>query len=394
MPFYKGKDDTMSRPLGLVNGKIILEDKIIDNKVLVFNQRIIGTLDINTVKKYNNIQLIDVKGKYISPGFIDIHIHGAGGSDTMDGTIESIQNISSTIANTGVTGFLPTTMTMDRESIYKALDTIRQASSKQIDGAKVLGTHLEGPFINEKYKGAQNPKYILQPDYDFIKDYTDIIKIITLAPEMDEGYSFIDKIKGHRDIVLCIGHSNANYEQVMTAIEHGISHAAHIFNGIPPMHHREPSVVGAIFRSNITCELIADKIHVHPAIFQLLIDIKGVDKLVLITDSMRAGCMEDGIYELGGQKVIVKDGSARLENNTLAGSVLTLNRAVKNMIEHTDITLQDAVKLVSLNPAKVIGIDDIKGSISIGKDADITVFDEDFNVYLTIVEGNVIYSNL
>ncbi len=384
----------MSKPLGLVNGKIILEDKIIDDKVLVFNKKIIDILDLDTAKKDDNIQFIDVKGKYISPGFIDIHIHGAGGSDVMDGTIESIQNISSTIAKTGVTGFLPTTMTMDRESIYKALDTIRQALNKEMDGAKVLGTHLEGPFINEKYKGAQNSKYILKPNYDFIKDYTDIIKIITLAPEMDEGYSFIDKIKKHHDIVLSIGHSNANYEEAMKAIAHGISHATHIFNAMTPMHHREPGIVGAIFRSNITSELIADKIHVHPAIFQLLMDIKGLGKLILITDSMRAGCIKDGMYELGGQKVIVKDGSARLENDTLAGSVLTLNRAVKNIIEHTNTKLQEVIRLATLNPAKVIGIDDIKGSISIGKDADITVFDRNFDVHLTIVEGNIVYNIL
>lgn len=384
----------MEKVYGLINGKIICEDSIVENKVLIFKEKIIGILDLEEIDRYNNIDLIDVKGKFISPGFIDIHIHGSGGSDTMDGTIESIRNISLAIAETGVTGFLATTMTMDRDSIYRALDTVRQAIDLDIPGAKVLGAHMEGPFINEKYKGAQNAKYILKPDFDFIKDYLNIIKIITLAPEMDEGYAFIEKMKDHSNIVLSIGHSNATYDEAKEAIASGIRHATHLFNAMTPMHHRDPGIVGAVFNSNITCELIADKIHVHPAIFQLLIDIKGIENLVLITDSMRAGCMKDGIYELGGQKVIVKAGSARLENNTLAGSILTLNKAVKNILENTNIKLYEAIKLVTLNPAKLIGIDKNKGSLNIGKDADITVFDEDLNIYLTVVEGKVVFNKL
>lgn len=384
----------MEKIYGLINGKIICEDSIVENKVLIFEKKIIDILDSEELEKYKDIELINVHGKFISPGFIDIHIHGAGGSDIMDGTIESIINISNTIARTGVTGFLATTMTMDRDSIYRALDTVRQAIELDMPGAKVLGAHMEGPFINEKYKGAQNAKYILKPNFEFIENYLDIIKIITLAPEMDEGYAFIEKMKDHSNIVLSIGHSNATYDEAKEAIESGIRHATHLFNAMTPMHHRDPGIVGAVLKSNITCELIADKIHVHPAIFQLLIDIKGIENLVLITDSMRAGCMKEGIYELGGQKVIVKNGSARLENNTLAGSILTLNRAVKNLLENTNIKLHEVIKLVSLNPARVIGIDNSKGSLKFGKDADITVFDEDLNIYLTVVEGKVVFNKL
>ncbi|KPU27375.1 N-acetylglucosamine-6-phosphate deacetylase [Caloranaerobacter sp. TR13] len=384
----------MKKIYGLINGKIIHDYSIIENKVLIFNEKIIDILDLQEIDRYKNIDLIDVKGKFISPGFIDIHIHGAGGSDIMDGTIESITNISNTIAKTGVTGFLPTTMTMDRYTIYKALNIVRQATYLDIQGAKVLGVHMEGPFINEKYKGAQNAKYILKPDFDFIKEYLDIIKIITLAPEMDEGYKFLQKMKDYSNITLSIGHSNATYDEAKKAIKSGIKHATHLFNAMTPMHHRDPGIVGAVFNSNITCELIADKIHVHPAIFQLLIDIKGVENLVLITDSMRAGCMKEGIYELGGQKVIVKSGSARLENNTLAGSILTLNKAVKNILENTNIKLHEVIKLVTQNPAKVIGIDKNKGSLNIGKDADITIFDEDLNIYFTVVEGKIVFNKL
>ncbi|QIB28220.1 N-acetylglucosamine-6-phosphate deacetylase [Caloranaerobacter azorensis] len=379
---------------GLINGKIIYKDSIIEDKVLIFNEKIIDIADLQNIDRYENINLIDVEGKFISPGFIDIHIHGAGGSDIMDGTMESITNISNTIAKTGVTGFLPTTMTMDKDTIYGALNVVRQAMYLDIQGAKVLGVHMEGPFINEKYKGAQNAKYILKPDFEFIKEYLDIIKIITLAPEMDKEYRFLQKIKEYSDITLSIGHSNANYDQAKKAIKNGIKHATHLFNAMTPMHHRAPGIVGAVLRSNITCELIADKIHVHPAIFQILIDVKGIENLVLITDSMRAGCMKDGIYELGGQKVIVKNGSARLEDNTLAGSILTLNRAVKNVLENTSIKLYEVVKLVTQNPAKVIGIEKDKGSLDIGKDADITVFDEDLNIYFTVVEGKIVFNKL
>lgn len=384
----------MNKLYGLINGKVIEENAIIENKVLLFDEKIIDLVDVQETDKYKNIELIDVKGKFVSAGFIDIHIHGAGGSDTMDATIESIANIAKTIAKAGVTGFLPTTITSDRQSIERAFEIVRGAMSLDLQGAKVLGAHMEGPFINRKYKGAQNPKFIAKPNFEFIEKYIDIIKIITLAPEMDAEHDFLNKIKESSNITLSIGHSNATYDEAIEAIKKGIKHATHLFNAMSPMHHRDPGVVGAVFKKNITCELIADKIHVHPAIFQILIDIIGIENLVLITDSIRAGCMKEGIYELGGQKIIVKDGSARLENGTLAGSVLTLNQAVKNILENTDIELFEAIRLVTINPAKVIGVDENKGTLSIGKDADITVFDQDLNIFRTVVEGNIVFDRL
>ncbi|WIF94134.1 N-acetylglucosamine-6-phosphate deacetylase [Caminicella sporogenes] len=382
----------MNTVYGLTNGKIILGENVLEDKVLIFKDKILKIADKEDLIEYESIHLIDVNGNYISPGFIDIHIHGAGGSDTMDGTLNSIENISRTLVKTGVTSFLATTMTMSKKVIYGVLDTVRKAVNTDFKGAKVLGAHLEGPFISEKYKGAQNAKYIVSPDYDFVKGYTDIIKIITLAPEMDIEFKFIKKIKETgENIVLSVGHSNATYEECINSIKEGISHGTHIFNAMSPMHHRMPGVVGAVLNSDVTCEIIADKIHVHPAIFQLLLKTKDIDKIILITDSMRAGAMKEGIYELGGQKVIVKDGQARLENNTLAGSVLTMNSAVKNFMEHTDINIQNVIKLATINPARVIGIDDKKGSLHEGKDADIVVFDKNFDIYLTVVEGNILY---
>jgi N-acetylglucosamine-6-phosphate deacetylase len=384
----------------IVNGKLVMVDKIIHDSVIVFEEKIISIINKDNFLQYKEeykkeykeeIQVIDAKGNYVSPGFIDIHIHGSGGYDTMDATTEALKVISTTIAANGVTAYLPTTMTMDRDSIYSALNAIRESMSLEIKGAKILGVHMEGPFINEKYKGAQKSDNIIKPDYSIIKDYLDIIKIITLAPEKDEEHSFIKKVKRNSKITLSIGHSDASYEETIKAIEDGITHATHTFNAMTPLNHRKPGIVGAVFTSDITCELIADTIHVHPAIFNILINIKHKDKLVLITDSMRAGCIKSGIYELGGQEVIVKSGAARLKDGTLAGSVLTLNKGVKNMLEYSDLEVYEAVAMATLIPAKVINIDNEKGSLDIGKDADIIIFNREIDVFFTIVEGKIVF---
>lgn len=384
----------------IINGKVILENCILEDKVVLFDTQIKELINKIEFEKnvnegsYNGIDIIDAKGSYVSPGFIDLHIHGSGGRDAMDGELEDLKVISQSIAQNGVTGFLPTTMTMSKEKIYKALDNIKEGMKLDLGGAKVLGAHMEGPFINPKYKGAQKEDYIIEPDYNFIKGYEDVIKIITLAPEKDNNSEFIKSIKENTNIVLSIGHSDATYEEAMESIEKGVSHATHLFNAMSPLNHRKPGVIGAVFNSNINCELIADKIHVHPGVFQTVVNIKGVNKVILITDSMRAGCMKDGVSELGGQKVIVKDNSARLEDGTLAGSILTLNKAVKNMVENTNLNIYQAISMVSLNSAKDIGISDRKGSIEEGKDADIVIFDEEYNVSHTIVEGKTVFTKI
>ena len=375
----------------IVNGKIIVGNEILQNKVLLFEKKIIDILDRENVCLSKNDYIIDAKGLYISPGFIDVHIHGSGGKDVMDGEIESIKVISNTIAKRGVTSFLPTTMTMAKERIYKALDVIEQAMNMDLGGAKVLGAHLEGPFINPKYKGAQKVDFIKNPSFDFIKGYENVIKIITLAPEKDENFKFLKYIKENTDIVLSIGHSDATYEQAMAAIDNGISRATHTFNAMTPLNHRKPGIIGAIMNTDISCELIADNIHVHKGAINVLTKIKGKDKIILITDSMRAGCMNNGIWELGGQKVIVKNGSARLEDNTLAGSILTLDNAIKNMKNNIDASLCEIISMVTINPAKDINIYDKTGSIEKGKDSDIVIFDKDINISMTIVEGNIVY---
>jgi len=377
-----------------------MKDKVMQDSVIIFDSKIIDIISKDNfalykkehIKEYKQeILVIDAKGKYVSPGFIDIHIHGSGGRDTMDATKEALNVISTTIAKNGVTSYLPTTMTTDTLSIYKALDVARDLMKLETKGAKILGVHMEGPFINEKYKGAQKADNIIKPSYDIIKDYLDIIKIITLAPEKDENHSFIKRVKDNSKITLSMGHTDASYEEATQAIEDGITHATHTFNAMTPLNHRKPGVVGAIFAGDITCELIADLIHVHPAIFNILINVVHKDKLVLITDSMRAGCMKEGTSELGGQKVTVKDGAARLQDGTLAGSILTLNKAVFNIFNNSELKIYEAVAMASINPAKVINMGNKKGSLVVGYDADIAIFNDDIDVFFTIVEGKVMY---
>ncbi len=374
----------------IINGRIVLKDCVLENKVIVFDKHIIDICD----EVPNNCEVIDVKGNYVSPGLIDIHIHGCKGFDTMDEDECAVEVISKGVAENGVTSFLPTTMTMSPQRIYKAFDNIKKAKNKNIEGSKILGAHMEGPFINEKYKGAQNPKYIYIPSFDFIKDYTDIIKIISYSPETDTNFEFTKKIKQETDIVLSICHSDATYNIGKEAKTLGVTNITHLFNGMTPLNHREPGIVGLGLTSDMYCELIADKIHINPELFQFIIDSKGKDKLVLITDCMRAGCMPDGEYDLGGQTVYVKNNSARIENGSLAGSVLTLNKAVHNFKESTNLNIYEAINLASLNPAKSIKVDDKKGSLEIGKDADIAIFNENMDCLATIVEGNIIYNKI
>ncbi|MGH4120505.1 N-acetylglucosamine-6-phosphate deacetylase [Clostridium sp.] len=379
----------------IINGKILINNDVVYGKSLLFDEKIIEFVEAEDLKKslLKCDEIIDAGENFVSPGFIDMHVHGSGGYDVMDGTKEALNVISSFLAQNGVTGFLPTTMTMSAEKIYAALDNVRNQMKKKINGAKILGAHMEGPFINKKYKGAQKEDFIIKPNFKFIEDYIDVIKLITLAPEEDENYDFIKETKEKTNIILSIGHSNAQYEETMESIKCGISHATHTFNAMTPLNHRKPGIVGAIFSSDVYCELIADGIHVHPSIFNILKKVKGLDRIILITDSMRAGCLKDGVSELGGQKVIVKNNSARLEDGTLAGSILKLNEGVKNFMNNTDIGICEAISLVSINPARELGLDKVKGSLEVGKYADIVILNSDFDVQQTIVEGNTVFKS-
>ncbi|MBN2767593.1 MAG: N-acetylglucosamine-6-phosphate deacetylase [Campylobacterales bacterium] len=370
----------------IINSKLIIADTIVENKVVIFDEKIHSIVDKDRLPK--NVKVIDVDGAYLGGGFIDIHIHGSGGSDVMDATKESLETISESIVKNGTTSFLATTMTMDLHSIEKALENI-QVNASSVNGANILGAHMEGPFINPKKCGAQDKKYIIDPDTSFIDRYKDIIKMITLAPEVEGADAFVKYIKKHYPhIILSVGHSDATYEQTMHALDLGIDHATHLGNAMNVMHHRAPGVIGAVLDSDITCDVIADRIHLHDATLRTFWCIKK-ERLMLITDSMRAGCMCEGSYDLGGQVVNVEKGKATLQNGQLAGSVLRLNEALRNMREITDISIPQALFCVTEAPARKLGIK--KGRIEEGYDADMVVFDENFDILLTIVDGQIKY---
>ncbi|CEN91262.1 N-acetylglucosamine-6-phosphate deacetylase [Paraclostridium sordellii] len=371
----------------IINGKILLRNEILEGKNIIFDDKIINITD--EIPK--DCEIIDANNNFVSPGLIDIHIHGNMGKDTMEGTDEAIDTISKSIARHGVTSYLPTTMTMDEESIIKALESIKRGMNRNIKGAKVIGAHLEGPFINKIYKGAQNGNYIVNPSYELVKKYEDVIKVITYAPEEDKNLEFTKDIKRNTNIVLSIGHSAATFIEARDAIRLGASNITHTFNGMTGLNHRDPGVVGAALTTDTYCEFICDTIHITKDLFQFILDSKTKDKVVLITDSMEAGGLEDGTYSLGGQAVIVKDGAARLESGSLAGSVSSLNSMVRNFYKNTNLKLNEAVHLASLNPARSIGMDEYKGSLDIGKDADIAIFDENLNCKMTISSGEIIF---
>lgn len=375
----------------IINGRIVTPNDVLENKILIVeNGKITGIVD----ELPKNAAVIDAKGYFVAAGLIDIHIHGSLGADVMDGTLDAIQTIAQGIAQYGTTSFLPTTMTTDYNEIIQALTAIRRLQNQPPNGAKILGAHLEGPFINAKYKGAQNEKFITVPDLELIREFADVIKIITYAPEMDADFAFTKSVKNETTIKLSIGHSNATYVQAKQAIAHGCSNITHLFNAMTGLHHRDPGIVGAAFMEDVFTEIIADKIHIDQHLFQFILDNKTAEKVVLITDSMRAGGEPDGMYDLGGQDVIVKKGVATLSDGTLAGSVLTLNQAVKNMYDNTTATLSEVIRMASLTPATALGIADHKGSLESGKDADIILLDEHFNCRLTMVEGDIVYENL
>ncbi len=372
----------------IINGKLVLEDKIIDNGCIIFDEKI---QKIGASLKTDGCEVIDAKNSLVMPGFIDIHIHGYKGYDTSDADENGMIKISEEIVKNGVTAWCPTTMTVEKSIIQNSLDIIKRLKTSGKTKAKVLGANVEGPFINPSKKGAQSEKYILKPDKNFILDNADAIKLVTIAPEFDENFDFIKSVTKNTDIAVSIGHTAADYNTAAEAARLGARHITHLFNAMPPLNHREIGVIGAAFENDsVMCELIADTFHVNKALFGALYKIKG-DNLILITDCMRAGGMSDGKYTLGGQEVEVKGIECRLKDGTIAGSILTMNKAVSNFYSAAKLPLCEVVKLASLSPARSIGEDKLRGSLSEGKFSDIIISDENFNIERTIVCGKDVY---
>ena len=349
---------------------------------------------IKTIGKFKDgIELPD--NLIVVPGFIDQHIHGANHSDAMYPTEKDILNIATSITQDGVTGFLPTTMTQSVENINKALDNIRKYIEKGVEeGAEVLGIHLEGPFVSVKQKGAQPEEYILECSVDAFKKFEKIsgnnIKIVTLAYE-ENGKELTQYLKS-KNIVASLGHTSASYDVAAEAVKNGATSFTHCYNAMKGLHHRDAGTLGAaMLHDEAYTELICDLIHVSGPAIKILYKQKPKDKMILVTDSMEAKHLLDGKYQLGGQDVYVKDGAARLESGNLAGSVLKMNDAIRNIKNTLNISLEEAIDFATINPARNLSIDNKKGSIKVGKDADFVIIDKDLNVYETIRAGKTVY---
>ena len=368
----------------LKNLKIFTEDGIIENGYVRFDSiiREIG---------HGDVEGIDMKGNLLIPGFIDQHIHGLLGQDVMDGSYDGLKTIAMNLPKEGTTSFLATTMTETKENIIKALKNVDDYKKNNKDvGAEVIGVHLEGPFISTIYKGAQRGDAIQDISIELFEEYYqasgEMIKQVTIAPELNNANELIYYMMS-KGVVASIGHSNTSGEEAMEAIKNGAKCFTHAYNGMSKLHHRNIGAVGAMFLSDTYSELICDRVHTSDNAIKLLYKVKTSDKVILITDSMRAKLLGEGEYNLGGQKVIVKGNEARLENGVLAGSTLFMNEAVKNMREVTECGIYETIKMSSSNPAKLHNVYDRKGSIKIGKDADLLVVNDKLIIHEVYCKG-------
>ncbi len=375
----------------IIGGKVLLKDRVAENLAIIFDERIEKIADVQDIN-LSEYDVIDACGKFVSPGLVDMHIHGYLGADVSDGDKAGVIKMAEGIIKNGVTAWCPTTMTVSKAEIEAAFDVVREVkNSDEYYGARILGVNSEGPFINAAKKGAQAEEHILRPDAAFIKKHSDVVKLFTVAPEVDGAAECIEEVSRDTDVLVSMGHTNATFEEAVYGIKKGVSHTTHLFNAMTALSHRSPGVVGAALSDGGTSvELIADTFHVDKGLFGLIAKIKG-DKLCLITDCIRAGGMPDGDYTLGGQPLHKEGIKCIMPDGTIAGSVLKLNEAVYNLYENSNLEIFEAVNCASLNPAKALGEDKEIGSIEVGKRADIIIADEKFNISMTILGGEIKY---
>ena len=396
----------MNNRIIIKNGKVIFPDRIEENLAIVCeNGKIIDIVSTEAVVFGNEDMVIDAQNKYVSSGFIDIHTHGGGGHDFMDGTVEAYLGAAEMHAKHGTTALLPTTLTSTFEELLKTFATYKEAVKQNNKGALFLGLHPEGPYFAYNQRGAQDPKYLRDPEpeeYNKILEASDDIVRWSLAPELPGALEF-GKVLAEKNILTSIAHSDAIYEEVVDAYNAGFNHITHLYSAMSTVTRRNAFryagiVEAAYLIDNMNVEIIADGVHLPKSLLQFVYKFKGPDKTALVTDSMRGAGMPDGESILGsldkGQKVIIEDGVAKLPDRTaFAGSVATTDRLVRTMVNIAEVPLVEAVKMITLTPARMMKIDQQKGSIQKGKDADFVIFDNNINVSYTILEGNVIYRN-
>ena len=392
------------KKIKIINGHIITPYRIIKNGTLLIHDHKIELISEFAVEA-PDYEVIDAKGNYVSPGFIDIHIHGGGGHDFMDGTEEAYLKIAEIHATYGTTSMAPTTLTCAKTDLLKAINLYKSADIKNTTGAQFIGLHLEGPYFVLSQSGAQDPRYIRNPDIEEYKEviaHGDVIKRWSVAPELPGAIEMGKYLKSH-GIIAAIAHTDAIYEQVLEAVENGYSLATHLYSAMSGVTRRDTYRYAGVIESAflidaMDVEIIADGIHLPPPLLKLVYKIKGPDRIALITDAMRAAGMPEGDSILGnketGLKVIVENGVAKMaDRSSFAGSVATTDRLVRTMVKMADIPLVEAVRMMSKTPATIMGVQNTKGTLTVGKDADVLIFDENINIKTTIINGKVIYTS-
>lgn len=381
------------------NCRIVTPYEVVEASCVVIDGATISGIIPETEAGLEDYDLVlDCEGNYLAPGFIDIHNHGNSGSDAMDATPEALDRIARFHLKNGVTGFLGTTMSQAAREIEAAISNIVSYIEHRAEGgtprSKLLGIYLEGPYLSKKRKGAQAEEYLKDPVLSELKGLVELakgyLKVVALAPELKGALETIKYLTG-KGIVVAVGHTDGTYDQVLAAIEAGVTDTVHLFNGMKEFSHREPGPAGALLLDErVTCELICDGIHLHRAVVDLAVRLKGVGGIVLISDAMRATGLGDGRFDLGGQEIIVKEGITRLPTGNLAGSTLTLDRAVYNVMAMAKLPVHEAVRMATLNPAKLIGVAERMGSIEPGKEANLVVFDEEIRIKKVFLDGRVV----
>lgn len=383
----------MSQPLLIVNAEIITPTAHWQRGWLLCQDGRIDRMSDGDPPTFDGIETIDAAGLTLLPGFIDVHVHGGVGHEVMDAQPETLSHLAKFYAEHGCTSFLATTWTDTRERIRAALQNVAQHIGAQPNGATILGAHLEGPYLHPEKCGAQNAEHIRRAQPDEALEFLDIgvIRLLALAPEYDENHWLIRECV-RRGITISAAHTSATYDQIRAAVAMGLKQTTHTYNAMTGLHHREPGTLGAaLTMSEIRCEVIADNIHVHPGAMNLLYRAKGADGVILITDAVRGAGMPDGEYPIDDRVTIVRDGAVRLPDGTLAGSTLTMDKALRNFMQATNRPLSELWQCSSLNAARAIGVSAKKGSIEVGKDADLVLVDSSINVHLTVVEGRIVY---
>jgi len=377
----------------LSGGKLVTPTRVLENHTLILDGEFISAIiPDEQFKPEKKDHLLDGRGKWITPGLIDIHVHGSNLADAMDPGPETHQTLGSFFASRGVTGYLLTTGTASNEDITAVVEAFQDYVPAE-DGAEALGIHLEGPYLCEERKGAQPAIHLRDPEPDRYQSWfkSGKIRLMTVAPELNGAMDLI-KFGQKQGVEFAVGHSVASYDLMQEAINSGLRQATHLFNGMNPLHHRRPGVVGAVLSDNrVFAQVITDGVHVHPAVVKTIVKAKGLNRTVLITDAIRAAGLGNGEFDLLGQTVTVKDGVARIASGSLAGSILTMDKAVRNTMAFCDIPFHEAIQMASLTPAKSLNLDNERGALAPGLRADITIFDQDYSVETTIVGGIVVY---